>query len=294
MRAFVLAAGKGTRLLPYTASVPKPLFPILGEPLLKLILDRLYEEGFRVFGLNLHHLPEKITAFLNHWRAKKKDVEMELFPEPEILGPTGALRGARKFFTEPTLVVNADILTNIHYRLPLEAHRRLGGLATMVLLTGQHAANVLVEGEEVRDFAPAEGAYTFSGLQVVSPELVEMLGEEDCDLVPTYKKFIKNGFKISAQILTGFYWRDIGTVESYLTAHGDLLRGRAVIPQLQAKGPFVYPEDLPRGVVLEDWAYLAPGVEIEPPARLRRVVAWPGARIPSGLYEDRLFIPADA
>ncbi len=293
MRAFVLAAGKGTRLLPYTAYWPKPLFPILGEPLLLLILKRLCAEGFCVIGLNLHHLPEKIISLVEEFQHLHADaVRIEVFFEPEILGPTGALRGAKTFFVEPTLVVNADILTNIPYRLPLEAHQRLGGLATMVLLAGKKAANVLVSKDRVIGFSPSREAYTFAGLQVVTPELVSMLEEKDFDLRPTYERFIKQGFKISAQILSAsFYWRDIGTLEAYLAAHGELLRKKARVPGLSERGPFIYPRKLPAGVILEDWVFLAEGVEVETPARLRRVVAWPGARVPAGVHQDRLFIP---
>ena len=292
MRAFVLAAGLGTRLRPYSNLCPKPLFPILGKPLLGLILERLFQEGFNPIALNLHHLPSKIFSFLEEFKLKFPRLRIETFYEPEILGPLGALGGAREFFTEATLVVNADILTNIPFRLLYEAHKRLGGVATMLLMrTNTPHDKVMVEGEALKGFVQGTQAFTYCGLQVVTPELVALLSSLDRELVPTYQRLLAQGKKITVQIVSGFYWRDIGTLRSYLQAHEDLLKGRAVVSGLTPKGPFVYPASLPEEVVFEDWVFLPEEVFLAPGTTLRRVVAWPGARVPSGFHEDRLFVP---
>ena len=292
-RAFVLAAGLGTRLRPYTELVPKPLFHVLGRPILEIILDQLRAAGFTEIGLNLHHFPEKIEAFLASYRERHPEISLFPFREEELLGPVGAFFGAASFFEEgPVLVVNADVLTNFSFEALLCAHRRFGAVATLLLHAHPDYRNVLLEGERIIGFSPGTG-FAYTGLQVVGPELVSLLEPGDRDLVPAYGRLIREGAFIAGLLGAGFYWRDIGTLPSYLAAHGELLKRKAALPGLSppsspqvTTGARVGP-----GVVFEDWVFLEPGVEVEAGARLRRVVAWAGARIPKGLHEDSLFVP---
>uniref|UniRef100_A0A7C4NSS4 Nucleotidyl transferase domain-containing protein n=1 Tax=Thermodesulfobacterium geofontis TaxID=1295609 RepID=A0A7C4NSS4_9BACT len=55
--------GKGTRLLPYTNILPKPLFPILGKPVIEIILDQLKNLGITFIGINTFHLKNKTHKF---------------------------------------------------------------------------------------------------------------------------------------------------------------------------------------------------------------------------------------
>ncbi|WP_457756265.1 sugar phosphate nucleotidyltransferase [Thermodesulfatator indicus] len=290
-RAFVLAAGLGTRLLPYTRFVPKPLFHVLGKPILGLIFDELRRAAFSVIGLNTHHLASQIENFVKKYAKSHPEVTFKVYREPEVLGPTGALYGARSFFTEPTLVINADIVTNFPFNTLLSAHKRFGGEATLLLMAGKSLANVLVEGERLKGFG--EGGYTFTGLQVITPELVARLREGDRDLVPTYTRLLAEGSQINCQVVAGFYWRDIGSLSSYLEVHEDLLKKRASFYGLpMPNSPFVLPEEIKtRDLLLEDWVFIEQGVKIALPAKLKRVVAWQGAIIPSGSFSDTLFIP---
>ncbi|WP_456370483.1 nucleotidyltransferase family protein [Thermodesulfatator atlanticus] len=294
-RAFVLAAGKGERLLPYTRYVPKPLFRILGRPLLELILDELRRTGFRTVGINAYHLAHKLKAFLSAYQDKHPELKIKLYEEKELLGPTGALYGARDFFASETLVINADIVTNFPYETLFSAHKRFGGEATLLLMRTPRAKNVLVSQERLIGFAPNEDAYTFCGLQVVTPAFVARIREGDRDLVPTYTRLLNEGVKINCQVVSGFYWQDIGTISAYLQVHEDLLKKRAVISGISPPAsPFVFPEkELPKGVSFEDWVFLEKGVELKPETKLKRVVAWEGVSIPSGKHTDTLFIPEE-
>ncbi len=292
-RAFILAAGLGTRLRPYTEKVPKPLFHILGVPLLEILLENLKKAGFKEIGLNLHHLAPQTARFLEEYQKRNPEISVTTFYEKEILGPIGALRGARPFFEKsPVLVVNGDILTNFPFATLLEAHKRLEGLATLLLHHFPPYNKVLLRGEEVTGFEEGKG-FAYTGLQVVTPELVSRLRPEDRELVPVYERFLEEGARISALVGTGFYWQDIGTLPSYLAAHEDLLKRRAVIPGLPPPpSPCVLSgARVAAGVVFEDWVFLEPGVEVSPEARLRRVVAWAGARIPPGFHQEKLFLP---
>ncbi len=292
-RAFILAAGYGTRLEPFTRKIPKPLFHILGVPLLKVIFEQLRRAGFYKIGLNLHHLSSKIATFVSSYQRKNPDLEISLYYEKEILGPVGALYGAQEFFIEgPVLVINGDILTNFPLNVLWEAGRRWGGVATLLLHYCPPFNKVLLEGERIKGFETGKG-FAYTGLQVVTPDLVLALKPQDRDLIPTYTRLLEEGLPICGLVGTSFYWRDIGTLSSYLAAHEDLLKARAVVPPLiPPHNPYVIRgARIGKDVIFEDWVFLEPGVEVKEGARLRRVVAWAGAKIPAGFHKDALFLP---
>ena len=86
MQAMILAAGFGTRLLPYTKYRPKPLFPVLNTPLLVAAVRRLKKFGFSRIVVNCHHLGEQISAALD-------DIDgVRIQYEETILGTGGGLR----------------------------------------------------------------------------------------------------------------------------------------------------------------------------------------------------------
>ncbi len=291
-RAFVLSAGLGTRLRPYTNKVPKPLFHILGRPLLGIIFDQLKGAGFSEIGLNLFHLSHQIKSFVADYARRHPELKFFLFEEKELLGPVGAFKGAASFFEKgPVLVINGDILTNFPFKTLLEAHHRLGGVATLLLHYFERHNKVVLAGEKIVDFRPGEG-YAFTGVQVVTPKLIKHLVSEDREMVPVYRRLIAKGLSFTALVGAGFYWRDIGDLSSYLKAHEDLLKRRAVIPQLPPpRAPQVLEgASLGEGVILEDWVFLEPQVEVAPRAKLKRVVAWAGAKIPEGTHVETLFI----
>ncbi len=242
MQAFVLCAGRGERLRPYSDYLPKPLFPILGKPLLAILLDQLLSEGFTRVGLNTWHLAEKILAFVEGYLSSHPEIELEVFEEPELLGTCGALRNAAAFFTSPTLILNGDILTNFSLRRVYEAFERSGAPALMFLHRYPGLNRVRVRENWVTGFGedhPQGFAYT--GIQVVSPEWIKSLPPER-ELIPAYKQLLSQGFRIRALVGTGFYWQDIGTPENYLKAQQDLASGRAHIPWAPEEGTPTWPE----------------------------------------------------
>ncbi len=292
MQAFVLAAGRGERLLPFTRYVPKPLFHLAGRPLLGLLFDNLRAQGFFKIGLNVHHLADQVVDFVRSYQARHPEITFAIFRESELLGPVGAFYGAREFFSEPTLVINADIVTNFPLKTICQAHLRSPAAATMLLHRLGPANKVEIKGDLVCGFSAGQQGFTYSGIQVVSPELVRALGPGDRDLVPAYQRLMEKGLTIRALVVPSLYWRDVGTLKSYLKAHEDLLVHRAILPGLSLpQNPFVYPLDLPQNVQLQDWCFLEPGVKVSSECRLRRVVAWAGATIPPGQHTDCLFIP---
>ena len=111
-KAIVLAAGFGTRLRPLTLSRPKPLLPVMGEPMLARILDMLVSWGVEDITVNAHYLADQIEDFVKEYQGDAaKGVKISVSREDEILGTGGALRPLKSWIgDEPFWLVNGDIV----------------------------------------------------------------------------------------------------------------------------------------------------------------------------------------
>lgn len=130
MRAIVLAAGRGDRLRPLTDSIPKPMVPINGRPLLEHTVEWLHGHGFDELVITLHHHPEVIQSHFGD--GSRFGVCIRYSYEPELLGTSGALLPCRSLLEDGTfLIMYGDNLTNCDLRRPLRLHREKGAILTM-------------------------------------------------------------------------------------------------------------------------------------------------------------------
>jgi NDP-sugar pyrophosphorylase family protein len=120
MKAMILAAGLGTRLFPFTESTPKPLFTISGRPLVDIIIHSLQSAGCKAVIINTHHLYKNIDSFL---ASQHYTIPVYTLYEPVILGTAGAIKNAAYFWdTQPFMVINSDIVTDIDLRKVYDFH----------------------------------------------------------------------------------------------------------------------------------------------------------------------------
>jgi mannose-1-phosphate guanylyltransferase len=132
VKAFLLAAGLGTRLRPLTDTMPKCLVPIAGRPLLSYWIALLERHGFDEVLVNLHHLPEQVRAYV---AGLDSPLRVTLFDEPTLLGSAGTVRANRAWVADgqPFLVAYADNLTGVDLTSLVRAHERARTLLTMAL-----------------------------------------------------------------------------------------------------------------------------------------------------------------
>jgi len=130
VKAFLLAAGIGSRLRPITDTVPKCMVDIDGRPLLDIWLDEFERADVGEVLVNLHHLPDVIREHLA--RRAGMPVVRTVF-EPELLGSAGTLAANRDWVAAEDffLACNADNLTDFDLRDLIDAHRRGGSVATL-------------------------------------------------------------------------------------------------------------------------------------------------------------------
>ena len=108
MKAMILAAGFGKRLLPFTEHTPKALFPVGGRPLLDIIINNLQDSGCQAIIINTHHLYQKIDSFIAQ---QKYTIPVYTQYEPVILGTGGAVKNVADFWDDnPFMVINGDIV----------------------------------------------------------------------------------------------------------------------------------------------------------------------------------------
>lgn len=299
MKAMVLAAGLGTRLRPYSLQRPKPLFPVLGTPLLTHTLDQLRRSGVEGIVVNAHHLREQIRAMLHG----QGDVQVQM--EDLELGTGGGLRLAQNHFGEaPFLAVNGDIVHDLDLAAVYGSHCASGAEVTMVLHDCPRFNNVRVDGAgRIVGFSgPAgegERLLAFTGVQVINPKVLSRIPEGVFyNIIDCYAEMLTRGGKIQALVASGHFWTDMGTPADYLQLHEDiLLKGRLSGFFAEDGGsPFYLAKDavLGAGVTLQDWVAIGHGATIGEGASLSRVVVWDGAMVaPGSVVADSIIIEGD-
>jgi len=230
LAAVIMAGGYGTRLLPLTERVPKPMLPVGDRPLLERTVARLREAGIRRVAIATHHLAEQISDHFGDGQAYGVDVEY--VSEQEPLGTAGALRlvGAED---TPLLVINGDILTGARFDLMLDYHRRHGAELTVgvrrcelqipygVIECGGGGARVVSVREK-----PRSHFLINAGVYLVEPAARRSIpADRRFDMTDLIGLLLEQGRPVVSFPITE-YWLDIGQPADYEQAHADLQQAR--------------------------------------------------------------------
>lgn len=210
MKAMLLAAGRGERLRPLTDRMPKPLVPVAGKPLLAWHLERLAACGVREVVCNVSHLGEQIVRYVE---SRDFGLQIAISREAEPLETAGGIAQALPLLgREPFLLVNGDTYCEIDFR-PLVAHRLGGNLARLVLVPNPpHRAEGDFSLDDDRVGNDGTPRYTYAGVAVMSPQLVEPVKRGDkASLAPLLRAAAAKGL-ISGELFRG-RWQDVGTAE---------------------------------------------------------------------------------
>lgn len=186
MRAIVLCAGYGTRLGDLTHSLPKPMLPLQGRPLLEYIISHLAHYGFNDIGVNLHFMPEVIRSYFGD--GSRWNVALTYSYEPELLGTAGGVKKLENFLRhgDAFLIHYGDILTDQDFNAMLHFHRKHRALATLLLHQRKHSNSVVSTDEDGRIIGflerPTEEArsgidsfWVNSGICICDPEFLEAI-----------------------------------------------------------------------------------------------------------------------
>ena len=220
-KAFILAAGLGTRLRPLTLDTPKPMLPLWGQPMLARTLEQLAAWGVEQVLINLHHAPGPIVRYLAG--QPFPNLRISAVFEPVILGTGGALRNARWFIDEPFWLLNADVAADLDPGPLLRVWNKSKPLAACWLTEDAGPKTVRCENGIIRDFHdPVRGHATFCGLQLLDERILPFIAKEGFDtIIAAYRRAQKRGHRIAGVFVPGSFWADIGTPAQYVQAHRD-------------------------------------------------------------------------
>jgi NDP-sugar pyrophosphorylase family protein len=231
-RAVVLAGGRGTRLRPYTAVLPKPLMPVGDRPILDVVLRQLRRHGFEQVTIATGHLAELIEAFLRDGTAY--DLAVDYHREQEPLGTVGALALIDRL-DEPFLVMNGDVLTDLDYRALVDHHLASGAAATIAVTTRTVQISLGVmhfedadDDARVTDYVekPTMEYEASMGVYCFSPHVLAHIDPgERLDFPDLVLRLVKAGERVEAW-RPDAYWLDIGRHEDYEQAMEEFERMR--------------------------------------------------------------------
>jgi len=223
-RAVVLAGGKGTRLKPYTITLPKPLVPVGDDmPVLEIIIRQLKSYGFDHITLAVNHMSEIIKAFFGD--GSKWDLKIDYSEESEPLGTMGPLKNILDL-PDNFLVMNGDIITDLNYSSFYSEHSKKNSIFTISsferneqvdygVLTSQKGLLNKLSEKPIIKYEVSMGVY--------------MLSKEVLDYIPNDKEFgfdqlmhklLENNKEVHVKKHTK-YWLDIGRPSDYQIAIND-------------------------------------------------------------------------
>jgi len=242
MKALVLAAGYGTRLLPYSAHTPKPLFTLNRRPLLDIIIRRLLAAGADTIIVNTHHRHDQIADFLSRQDYAPSIVTRH---EPDILGTGGAIRNTADIWQgQPLLVVNSDIYTDIDFKAFARFHADHGQPASLVLCHDPDFNSVAVDGNgriagfRGRSSQGSEKGFrlmTFTGIQIIADTILDYLPSGGfAHSIDAYQAMIADGHALCAWVPSDFQWSDLGTPDRYRCVARNLMARKALLRREEA------------------------------------------------------------
>lgn len=223
MKAFILAAGDGTRLRPLTASVPKCLLPIQGVRLLEIWLNSCKAAGITDVLVNAHAHAEAVRQFA---AMQKSGVRVNIVEEPQLLGSAGTLKENRAFAggEEAFFVLYGDVLTNVDLRRMLAFHRQKNLAATLGVYQVPDPTRCGVvamdEDDVIQEFVEKPerpvSNWAFSGVMIAGQEIFDFISDRrpadiGFDVLPKMAGRM-TGYRISEYLI------DIGTPENYQAA----------------------------------------------------------------------------
>ena len=228
LQAVVMAGGRGSRMLPLTQDVPKPMLPVGDQPLMEIIIRQLREAGIRQVNVTTHHKSEKITDHFGDGR--DFGVELNYVTEDRPLGTAGAL-GLMGVPRETVLVINGDILTQVDFRAMLAFHReQQGDLTIAVRQYDIHIPFGVVEcqGATVTRITekPLLNFFVNAGIYLLEPIVYSYIPNgKPFDMTDLIQRLLVDGRRV-VSFPVREYWLDIGEPSDYEQAQEDVKNGK--------------------------------------------------------------------
>ncbi len=315
-RAMILGAGLGTRMLPITKIIPKPLIPILNVPNLIYSLSMLKHANITDVVINLFHLGELIPNYISKDNYMGMNIIYSL--EPILLGTGGGLKKASSFFkNEPFVLVNCDCVTNVDLLPHIDQHFNHQALATMLLFENpKNQSKYSVVGIDSNSLLTDLPGYQrgkairrgiFTGIHILDARTLDYLDELPSDIITKlyHPLLIEEPDKVRGDFINPANWYDCGDLSEFWRSSMELLtqfRNFTAYCSINYKNKFV--EAMP-SIWIDSKDKLDPSINYNPPVMIganvkikKNVIIGPnviigdGARITSScIIENAVILP---
>lgn len=227
-RVILMAGGLGTRLRPLTETVPKPMLPIGGRPILEHILSNFTEQGFTRFTISLNYRGEMVRDHFGDGTAF--GAEIDYVEETEKLGTAGALSLLPDRPEGPFIVMNGDLLTSMRFDALMRFHDETGAMATMC--AREYSIQVpygVIRTDGTRllgiEEKPVHSHFVNAGIYALSPEALDLIEPgQPLDMPVLFERIIAQG-QTPSVFPVREYWMDIGRMEDLERARTEFAEG---------------------------------------------------------------------
>jgi mannose-1-phosphate guanylyltransferase / phosphomannomutase len=269
MKAVVLAGGFGTRIKPLTYSIPKPMLPLAGKPILEHVVNLLKNHGITDIVFLLYFQPEAIKNYFGD--GSGFGVKVNYTIPSEDYGTAGAVKFASEHLRgdEPFLVISGDLLTDVDLKSFVEFHKNKKSMVTIGLTSVKDPLQFGIvitdsDGKVVKFLEKPGWGEVFSdsinaGIYAMDPAVLDSIpGRQAFDFShDLFPRLLGEGKPLFGFLLRG-YWRDVGDATSYWEANMDILAGR-----LRVKGSGKRLDIVGKDIWLGDNVDIAPDAELE-------------------------------
>lgn len=218
--AVLMAGGRGERLRPLTDSVPKPLLPVGGKPIIDYNVQALRRCGINNIFVTVNYLRTQIEE---HFSRDKEYAAVKCVAEPLPLGTFGSIGLVEGLTHKNVLVMNSDLLTSINFEKMYEHHLQTEAALTMAVTTYTVSvpyAIVRTQADRVESFRekPTYNFFANAGIYIVGRELLSTVtGKERVDATDFIDSLLAKGLKVTYFPIDGT-WIDIGSPDDYAMA----------------------------------------------------------------------------
>lgn len=219
-KVVILAGGKGTRLKPYTITLPKPLVPLGNKSVMEILLENLKNQGFKDITVSVGYHADLIKSYFNN--GSKFGVNLTYIEEKEPLSTAGPLKLLKNNeITDPIIIINGDTVTSLNLNELIDAHKKSGAAMTVVVKKVKNLINFGVididSNNMITDYRekPSNDHIVSIGIYVVDPKVLDHIATgEKIGMPDLVLRLIKNGNKVHA-FATEKEWFDFGRPEDY-------------------------------------------------------------------------------
>lgn len=225
---FIMAGGKGSRLMPLTENTPKPMLHVGDKPIMEHNIDRLVKYGIKNVYISVNYLANKIEDYFQD--GSDKGISIKYVHEDKPLGTLGSVKLVESLEHDYVMVMNSDLLTDIDYNGFFQTFIKSG--ADMAVATTSYEVSIPYGVMEVDNGnmvnalkeKPSYTYYSNAGIYIIKKELLSLVPHNEFyNVTDLMDELIAKGKKLVSFPILG-YWLDIGKHQDFEKAQEDVKR----------------------------------------------------------------------